>query len=163
MRNYEREFVQALHAHVQGLSFDLYDGTQERVVGVAVGKFPPRLPGYPFVLLTPLGPEWEAEVLGGSNRARRTRKVRVSVELHYEHADPETGIYRMSDIFTQLVESLLAQERLLDEERLELIDTDYAYAVSDREGEEGEGPDLVPEWGYKGVAVVTLEAQWRYR
>jgi hypothetical protein len=162
MRNYEREFVQALQTRLQGMTFTLYDGTTEQIVGLSVGKFPPRLPGYPFVLISPLGPDWEASVLGGTNRSRRTRKVRVLIELHYEHPDPEMGIYRMSDMFTQMTESFLALNRLLDEELLEVVDTDYAYVLSDREGEDGAGADQIPDWGYKGVATLTLEAQWRY-
>jgi hypothetical protein len=162
MRNYEREFVEALQNYLNNMTFTTYDGSVENIIGISVGKFPPRIPGYPFVLISPLGPDWETNVLGGTNRSRRTRKVKVLIELHYEHPDPETGIFKMSDIFTQMTENLLAQTRLLDEEMLEIIDTDYAYILADEEGNEDNKPDTIPDWGYKGVATITLEAQWRF-
>lgn len=164
MRNYEREFVSALADRVRTLTFDIYDGTQEQVVDVAIGKFPERIPGYPFVLIAPLGPDWDLEVLGGGSRiARVTRRIYVVVELHYEHFDPEVGIYRMSDMFTQMVEYFLSQTNILDEESLRVVDTDYSYAVADKESQSSDSPDMIPEWGYKGVGTVTLEASWRYR
>lgn len=162
VRNLEREFIKAIEEKIQGLFFQLYDGSREALVGIAVGKFPERIPGYPFLLITPMGPSWQTDLLGGGNRGRRTKIVNVTLELHYEASDAEIGIYRMSDIFTQTVEFLLSQPKILDEELLDIIDTDYAYSINDRESYDSDGADTVPEWGYKGVAVISLQASWRF-
>lgn len=162
-RNHERELTQALVQYLQGLTFTAYDGTPLAFTHVAVGRYPERAPGFPVAVVAPLGPLWSNPVLGAGSRLQRVaRQVQLAIEVHYEHFDAETGLYHMSDIFTQLVESLLARPRLLDEETLQVVDTDYSYAIADKQSENEPGADNLPDWGYKGVAVVVLEATWRY-
>ncbi|AYJ74763.1 capsid protein [Thermus phage phiFa] len=162
MRNRERELVDTLVNYLRTQSFSLYDGTVVGFTMVTVGRYPERAPGFPVAVVVPLGPVWENVVLGGGSRLDRiARRVQVAIEVHYEHVDPEVGLYHMSDIFNQLVEGLLAQPRLLDEVMLRVVDTDYSYAIQDQTAQESEGPDFFPDWGYKGVGVVVLEAEWR--
>ncbi len=162
MRNREREFVDALVTWLRGQTFLLYDGTALGFTMVTVGRYPERAPGFPVAVVVPLGPVWENVVLGAGNRLDRVaRKVQVAIEVHYEHVDPEIGLYHMSDIFNQLVEGLLQRPRVLDEVILRVVDTDYSYAIQDKTAQDQDTPDLIPDWGYKGVGVVVLEAEWR--
>ncbi len=162
MRNREREFVNALVTWLRGRTFLLYDGLAVGFTVVTVGRYPERAPGFPVAVVVPLGPTWENVVLGAGSRLDRVaRKVQVAIEVHYEHVDAETGLYHMSDIFNQLVEGLLQPPRVLDEVMLRIVDTDYSYAIQDKITQDQEIPDLIPDWGYKGVGVVVLEAEWR--
>lgn len=161
MRNREREFVDMVVNWLRGQTFQLYDGTVLSFTLVTVGRYPERAPGFPVAVVVPLGPVWENVVLGAGSRLDRiARRVQVAIEVHYEHIDPEVGLYHMSDIFNQLVEGLLARPRVLDEVILRVVDTDYSYAIQDK-AMDGTAPDLIPDWGYKGVGVVVLEAEWR--
>lgn len=162
-RNHERELTQALVQYLRGLTFTTYNNVPLAFTYVAVGRYPERAPGFPIAVVAPLGPLWSNSVLGAGSRLQRiNRQVQTAIEVHYEHLDAETGLYHMSDIFTQLVESLLGQPRLLDEEVLQIIDTDYSYAITDKQSQNELDADNLPDWGYKGVAVVVLEATWRY-
>jgi len=138
MRNREREFVDALITWLRGQTFLLYDGTAIGFTMVTVGRYPERAPGFPVAVVVPLGPVWENVVLGAGSRLDRVaRRVQVAIELHYEHVDPEIGVM------------------------LRVVDTDYSYAIQDKTSQDQEIPDLIPDWGYKGVGVVVLEAEWR--
>ena len=161
-QNPEVRFVRALEQVLKGLTITYTDqGSREApepFVAVTIGGVGDAV-GYPVASIIPLGPQFRTERLGPQTLSRKTREVGVGIELHYEHADKEMGILNMSDILWTVVEAILAQPRLGGAESIEIGVVDYAYSFADElEGEENQ----IPDWGYKGVAIIPVYAQFKY-
>lgn len=159
--NKENLLLDELRSLLKDVEVEYFDGTKETFADVHIGSLPDSV-GYPVVTLIPIGPVFSAEVLGRQTLDRRTRTVGVNVEVDYEHHDKELGIRYMSDILWTIAGVLLDNANPAGAEILELGEVDYAYAISDEDDGTTE-ENLIPDWGYKGKAVIPVYAAWRYR
>jgi len=160
-KNKEVPFLKALIELLQGHAVQYSDGRTEPFVSVSLGKLTPGY-GYPRVAVVPLGPQFITEVLGGQRLSRKGRYVGVTIEIHYEHHDEEQGVLDMSDILWGVVDAILDNPRLGGAESIQLGEIDYAYAIKDEKLEDGTPANEIPDWGYKGVALLPVYAEYRY-
>ena len=72
------------------------------------------------------------------------------------------AVRNMSDILWHVSSLLLDNPRLAGCEALELGNVDYAYAVQDIDSDSTE-KNNIPDWGYKGKAILPIVALWKYR
>ena len=161
MENKELALVDALITLLKNLDI----GGGSKFVTVAEGIDNLSI-GYPYVNVVPLGPVFRTEVLGSQGIARKARYVAVNLEVHHEHFDKVAGLREMSDILWTVATALLEQPRLAGCESFEVGEIDYAFFQDDKNDDEE--PTLtednnIPDWGYKGTAIIPIVALWRYR
>lgn len=159
--NHELQLADALVALLKGLTYEYTSGGSEKLLSVKFGKVADGI-GYPVAAVVPLGPDFPVEVLGTQGLDRVSKYVTLLVELHYEHHDSELGARNMSDLLWQTVDAVKAARNLgVSEMDVVLGETDYAFVINDAQHDENDN-DL-PDWGYKGVAVIPVIGSWRYR